>query len=207
MDVLEDYQDGLRRRHLLKLDQQRRQRGVLLLLRAYDRERIANVGRQRQQIAQERNAMLRWRTVFREPDFELGPLCGGGVASLKPRCALQFPDKGRQRAVDVMRRAKVVQRRVKIPACSSASSANAICDFPMPGSPVSNTARPSPFLANRQRRISSSICSSRPMAKARAPDAPPQNGFPFGANRIGCQTRIGSGQPLMVTAPRSRYSK
>ena len=113
MDVLEDYQDGLRRRHLLKLGQQRRQRGVLLLLRAHGRERIANVGRQRQQVAQECNAMLRWRTVFREPGFELGPLRGGRVASLKPRCALQLPDKGRQRAVGVMRRAKVVQRHVR----------------------------------------------------------------------------------------------
>ena len=44
-------------------------------------------------------------------------------------------------------------------------SARAMCDLPIPGSPVSTTTQPSPSTAfHRQRRNSKSICSSRPIS-------------------------------------------
>ena len=78
-------------------------------------------------------------------------------------------------------------------------------DLPMPGSPEINTTCPSPAFACSQRRISSSISSSRPTSgvSGRWQRLEPALG---GARAEHLPGLHGSAKPLRATVPRSRYS-
>src|SRR6516162_1856968 len=110
MQIFEDHQYRLPPRQRLELSEQRRQCPLLLALRAEVERREALAAGKRQHLGDQRE-VARFRPVA-EQRLQLVELCCVRVVASEPRGALQLADKGVERAVLIVRRAKIANSGV-----------------------------------------------------------------------------------------------
>ena len=111
-----------------------------------------------------------------------------------------------KRAVGVLRGAETTDAEITL-ALETFRNATVRCDFPMPASPDSSTAWPSPSFAFDQRRRSNSYSSSRPTRVVIPLGCSASKRLVEELGRSTAQTCTGAAMPFKSLVPRSSSSK